>query len=386
MAVEIFMPRLTDTMQEGIISYWYYQEGQSIKEGEPFFVVETDKAAVDVEACASGIVLKIFVEEGKSVLVGSRVAVIGEEGEDIKALLASSDSPLEAGQAEKSDTRPEPKRKKINASPAARKKAKAENIDLSLISGTGNAGMITTKDIELYLEQAQEKEPIEMASESEERIVLKGIAKAMAEKMALTVDIPQVTTAAEVDATDLKKLSKQTKTTITSFVVWAVGQGLKNYPIINSSFDEDTVIVKNQFNIGVSVATPHGLVVPNIKNVKRKDIFAISRDLAELANKGRDNQLSIDDISDGTFTITNSGVFGSLFFTPRINPPESAILGMGKIIEQPVVVDGRIAIRAMMYLSLTYDHRVIDGENAVKFLQDVKKSLEAPGQAFAPTE
>ncbi|MGD8562010.1 MAG: dihydrolipoamide acetyltransferase family protein [Desulfarculaceae bacterium] len=225
-----------------------------------------------------------------------------------------------------------------------------------------------------------------MASESEERIVLKGIAKAMAEKMALTVDIPQVTTAAEVDATDLKKLSKQTKTTITSFVVWAVGQGLKNYPIINSSFDEDTVIVKNQFNIGVSVATPHGLVVPNIKNVKRKDIFAISRDLAELANKGRDNQLSIDDISDGTFTITNSGVFGSLFFTPRINPPESAILGMGKIIEQPVVVDGRIAIRAMMYLSLTYDHRVIDGENAVKFLQDVKKSLEAPGQAFAPTE
>jgi len=384
MAVEILMPRLTDTMLEGTISYWYCQEGDTINEGETLFVVETDKASVEVEASASGFVLKILAKEGEPVPVGSRVAIIGNQGENIDAMLESG-----SAEPEKRDTKTEVNLyqpvnvyKKIQASPAAKKQAKKQNIDLSQITGTGKNGLITKKDIELYLKSRDKQIPQTIILEEDERVILKGIPKAMAEKMALTVNIPQVTTAAEVDATLLKQLSKQSGITITSFVIWAVTQGLKLYPIINSLLDNDVVIIKKRYNIGVSVATPNGLVVPNIKNVEKKDIYTITENLSELVKRGRENRLTLDDIANGSFSITNSGVFGSLFFTPRINPPESAILGLGKIMEQPVVVDGHIAIRSMMILSLSYDHRVIDGENAVKYLQEIKKALELPGAAF----
>jgi len=385
MAIEILMPQLTDTMHEGIISYWCVQEGDNICEGDVFFVVETDKAAVEVEASDSGVVLKLLAVEGQAVPVGSKVAIIGESGENIEVLLEQPNALLG-----KRDHKTESDKKhlesiRIKASPSAKKAAKLKNIDLSLIVGTGKSGMITKKDIKDYLEQETKMQPVVTTAGDEERIVLKGIPKAMAEKMALTIDIPQVTTAAEIDASRMKMISKQSKITITSFVVWAVTQGLKKFPIINSSFDKNAVIIKKQYNIGVSVATPNGLVVPNIKNAERKDIYAVSANLAELVKRGRENRLTINSITGGTFTITNSGVYGSLFFTPRINSPESAILGMGKIMEQPVVVDGQITIRSMMYLCLSYDHRVIDGENAVKFLQEVKKALEEPGRAFEKT-
>ena len=383
MAVEILMPRLTDTMHEGIISYWYCHEGDAITNGDPFFIVETDKASVDVEASASGTVLKIMVTEGEVVPVGSKVAVIGELGENIEELLeTSSDIIKEEDKRTKSDKN-NSKSKRQTASPAAKKLAKSKNIDLNQITGTGENGMITREDIEASLKQKEETPPVAIHCGDGERIVLKGIPKAMAEKMALSAEIPQVTTFAEVDVTQLKKLSKQSGITITSFVIWAVVTGLKSYPIINTSLDGDAIIIKKQYNIGVSIATPNGLVVPNIKDVGRKDLYAIIEDLNELVKKGRDNRLTIYDISGGTFTITNSGIFGSLFFTPRINPPESAILGMGKIMEQPVVIDHQITVRSMMYLGLSYDHRVIDGENAVKFLQEVKKALEEPGRTFS---
>jgi 2-oxoglutarate dehydrogenase E2 component (dihydrolipoamide succinyltransferase) len=151
---------------------------------------------------------------------------------------------------------------------------------------------------------------------------------------------------------------------------------------MNASLDGPEVVIKRYFNIGVSVATPRGLIVPVIHNAEGKDIHRLSDELAGLAEKARENRLSLDDISGGTFTVTNSGVFGSLFFTPRINPPESAILGMGKIMKQPVVRDDTIALRSMMFLCLSYDHRIIDGEQAVKFLQEVKKNLESPRVLF----
>ena len=384
MAIEVIMPRLTDTMHEGIISYWYCQEGDSITEGELLFVVETDKASVEVEACASGQLLKIVTPAGETADVGSQVAIIGDEGENITALLkAEASSPEPADQKSIQDPKGKEKQKRP-VSPAARRKAKAANIDLNLITGTGTGGMITEKDLNRHLQQHNDIQPKGNFEETDQRVLLKGVARAMAERMALTTDIPQVTTVAEVNATQLKILSKQTKMTITSFAVWAIAQALKDFPIINSSFDEDSIILKKQYNIGISVATPNGLLVPNIKHVEQKNICIISSELSELVRKGRDNQLSIEDLSGGTFTVTNSGVFGSLLFTPRINPPEGAILGMGKIMEQPIVVDGRITIGSMMYLSLSYDHRIIDGENAVKFLQNIKRYLEMPGQAFEP--
>lgn len=200
----------------------------------------------------------------------------------------------------------------------------------------------------------------------------------MAEKMAFSAEIPQVTTVAETDVSDLVELSQKTSLTITSFVVRAVVEGLRLYPMMNSSLNGKQIIVKKYYNIGVSVATPRGLIVPVLHNLEAQDIHGISKELGEVARKARENRLALDDISGGTFSVTNSGVFGSLFFTPRINPPESAILGMGKIMKQPVVRGEEITIRSMMYLSLSYDHRIIDGETAVKYLQEVKKALESP--------
>ena len=201
----------------------------------------------------------------------------------------------------------------------------------------------------------------------------------MYERMTLSTAIPQVTTVAETDATDLLALSKAKGISITTFIVRAVVEGLKRFPQINSSLDGRTVVRKGYFNIGVSVATPRGLIVPVLHNAEGKDLTQLAAELKELAAKAREGRLSLEDISGGTFTMTNSGVFGSLFFTPRISPPESAILGMGKIMKQPVVRDDQIVIRSMIYLSLTYDHRHIDGETAVTFLQEVKKALQDPG-------
>ena len=204
----------------------------------------------------------------------------------------------------------------------------------------------------------------------------------MYERMTLSASIPQVTTVAETDATDLLALSKAKGISVTTFIVRAVVEGLKLFPQINSSLDGRTVVRKGYFNIGVSVATPRGLIVPVLHNAEGKDLSRLAAELKGLAAKAREGKLGLEDITGGTFTITNSGVFGSLFFTPRINAPESAILGMGKIMKQPVVRpvagEDQIVIRSMIYLSLTYDHRHIDGETAVTFLQEVKKALQDP--------
>lgn len=376
MAVEILLPRLTDTMHQGMISYWYKKEGEFVQEGEPLFVVETDKASVEVNSSATGVLLKIFVKEGESVDVGGRVAIIGEREEDIQSLLTMI-KPKEEGKREVPLRAEEVPSVKVKASPAAKRRAKEENVDLREVIGTGEYGLITEKDVMEYLKKGEVSETIRKYG-PEEIIPLEGVRKVMAERMALSATVPQVTTVAEADVSDLADLSRETSITITSFVVRAVVEGLKFYPLINASLDGEKIIVKKYYNIGVSVASPRGLIVPVLHNTENKEIYQLSRELVELAKKARENRLSVEEVSGRTFTVTNSGVFGSLFFTPRINPPESAVLGMGKIMKQPVVRNEEIAIRSMMYLGLSYDHRIIDGETAVKFLQEVKKFLESP--------
>ena len=267
---------------------------------------------------------------------------------------------------------------RIKASPAAKRRAKTENVDLTKIAGTGEGGLITEKDIDAYLRRGSAVSDSLRKYGLEERIPLEGIRRVMTEKMTLSLQIPQVTTVAESDVSDLMKLSKEKSITITAFVIRAVVEGLRAYPLINASLEGEEVILKNYFNIGVSVASPRGLVVPILHNAEKKDIQVLSKELSDLAQKARENRLVLEEISGGTFTVTNSGVFGALFSTPRIHPPESAILGLGKIMKQPVVIGEEIAVRSMMYLCLSYDHRIIDGETAVKFLQEVKKNLESP--------
>jgi pyruvate/2-oxoglutarate dehydrogenase complex dihydrolipoamide acyltransferase (E2) component len=377
MATEILMPRLTDTMLQGVISHWYKKEGESVAEDEPLFMVETDKANVEVNASAAGVLLKVFCGEGESVDVGERVAIIGASGEDIQPLLTST-RPAAAEKKEEPVREKEGPAMRIKASPAAKRRAKSENVDLTKIAGTGEGGLITEKDIEAYLRKGSAVSDSLRKYGPEERIPLEGIRKVMTEKMTLSLQIPQVTTVAESDVSDLMKLSKEKSVTITAFVIRAVVEGLRAYPLINASLEGEEVILKNYFNIGVSVASPRGLVVPILHNAEKKDIQVLSKELSDLAQKARENRLVLEEISGGTFTVTNSGVFGALFSTPRIHPPESAILGLGKIMKQPVVIGEEIAVRSMMYLCLSYDHRIIDGETAVKFLQEVKKNLESP--------
>ena len=378
MAVKVVMPRLTDTMLQGVISEWLTKEGDEVREGEPLYAVETDKASVEVTSSATGVLLKILVPQGDSVEVGGAVAIIGARGEDFASLLAPA--PPAKPQREEAPRAAVGPAGRVLASPAAKRKAKELNIDLAQVRGTGEGGLITEKDLDAHLAATPTATPPSAKYGPEERIPLTGIAKAMYERMTLSASIPQVTTVAETDATDLIEMSKAKGISVTTFIVRAVVEGLKRFHQVNSSLDGRTVVRKGYFNIGVSVATPRGLIVPVLHNAEGKDLSKLAAELKELAAKAREGRLSLEDISGGTFTITNSGVFGSLFFTPRINAPESAILGMGKIMKQPVVRDDQIVIRSMIYLSLTYDHRHIDGETAVTFLQEVKKALQDPGK------
>lgn len=377
MATEIVVPRLTDTMLKGTISYWYKKEGEAVGEGEPLYVIETDKASVEVNTSATGFLLKILVGEGESVDVGGIVAIIGESGEDIQSLLTVV-RPVEKEERGVTLKGEETLSLRIKASPAAKRKAKAEGVDLREVTGTGEDGLITEKDVTEYLKKEEKGVGATKKYGPEERIPLDGVRRVMAEKMALSSKVPQVTTVAEADVTNLGELSRETSSTITALIIRAVVLSMKGYPLINSSLDGNEIILKKYCNIGISVATPRGLIVPVLCNTETKDIYQISKELAELAKKARENRLDLEEVSGRTFTVTNSGVFGSLLFTPRINPPESAVLGLGKIMKQPVVIGEEIAIRSMMYLCLSYDHRIIDGETAVKFLQEVKKALESP--------
>jgi pyruvate dehydrogenase E2 component (dihydrolipoamide acetyltransferase) len=375
MATVIIMPRLTDTMHEGKILEWLKKEGEPVREGEPLLVVETDKAAVEVNASASGFLLKILMSPDELVPVEEKIAVIGEKGEEIGGLLVERQEPVVKGRGPEART---PSAPRLRASPAAKRLAKEKGIDLARVAGSGEGGLITERDIENFL-QAEPKQPKVPPYGEEERWPLQGVRRVMAERMAQSShETARVTTMAETDLTDLQRLSKEKSITITSFVVRAVVQALKDFPVINSSLEKETVVVKKYYNVGVSVASPRGLIVLVLHNAERMDLQQISERLGKLAQKARESRLSLEEISGGTFTVTNSGVFGSLFFTPMINFPESAILGMGKIMKQPVVREDQIVIRSMMYLSLSYDHRVIDGEAAVSFLQKVKKGLESP--------
>lgn len=378
MATVVLMPRLTDTMHQGKIVQWLKEEGEPVEEGELLFIVETDKASVEVFASATGILLKIIAAADESVDVGGRVAVIGAPGEEIAGLLeeAAAAAPLEKESA-RAEAAPAASRPK--ASPAARRLAREKGLDLAQVKGSGEGGLITEKDIAAHLSNIPQKPAAGSPYGEEERLPLEGVRRVMAERMAQSSQTAaRVTTVAETDVTDLQGLSKEKAITVTAFIVRGVVKALKDFPILNASLEDGAVVVKRYFNIGVSVASPRGLIVPVLHNAERMGLKQVSEKLSALALKARESRLNLEEVSGGTFTVTNSGVFGSLFFTPMINPPESAIIGLGKIMKQPVVRGDQIVVRSMMYLSLSYDHRIIDGEAAVRFLQKVKSYLESP--------
>jgi 2-oxoglutarate dehydrogenase complex dihydrolipoamide succinyltransferase (E2) component len=386
MAKEVRLAALTESMLEGTITGWLKQVGESVDAGEPLLEVETDKANVEVPSPHSGTLLRILVPEGEVAPVDGLLAYIGGPSEEVE----TGPRPVHA---EVDVSTPEVARERLRSdepglsgprriSPVARRLAKEHGIDdLAQVQGTGPRGLITADDVRQLITSDGDGAPSLRKTKygNEEIVPLKGIRKTIADRMALSRrTAADVTTFTEVDVTALMNLRCETDITVTAYVVRAVVEGLKEFPAVNSSLIDDQIIIKHYINVGVAVALEDGLVVPVIHNAQNKSLVGIAQELAELTSKARSGSLSLDELSGGTFTVTNSGIFGSAFFTPIINYPESAILGVGKIERKPIVIGDGIFIRSMMYLATSYDHRVIDGATAVRFLQSVKAHLEDP--------
>jgi 2-oxoglutarate dehydrogenase complex dihydrolipoamide succinyltransferase (E2) component len=372
-------------MLEGTITKWLKEVGDPVDAGELLVEVETDKANVEVASPHAGILLSILVPEGETAPVGGLLAHIGMSGEEVETVPTPVPTEADASISEQALLKQQSEEHAPSGprriSPVARRMAKEHGIDLAQVQGTGPKGLITAKDVRQLTAVIGDDAPSSRESERDDEVIvpLKGMRKTIADRMALSRrTAADVTTFAEVDVTELMDLRRETEITVTAYVVRAVVEGLKEFPMVNSSLIDDQIIIKHYANVGVAVALDDGLVVPVIHDAHKKNLVEIARELADLTIKARAGSLSLAELSGGTFTVTNSGVFGSAFFTPIINYPESAILGMGKIERKPVVIGDGIFIRSMMYLATSYDHRVIDGATAVRFLQSVKAHLENP--------
>jgi pyruvate/2-oxoglutarate dehydrogenase complex dihydrolipoamide acyltransferase (E2) component len=378
-------------MTQGRIVEWLKREGDPVKEGEPLVSIETDKAEVELQAPQSGILRRVLLGPGQDADVGTPLAILAEAGENIEDLLKKSEAPPKISPQPAAVAPPLPSReaagpsalgppgKRQPASPAARRAARELGVEISQVAGTGAGGLVTEGDLRAFASQGRAV-PGGEAPENVEVILLTGLRRRIAERLATSRHTAaDVTTVTDVDMTEAAALRQGSGFSYTSYVLWAAAQALREFPILNASLDGDRILVKRDIHVGVAVALEQGLVVPVIRSADRKSVEEIEREMEVLATRARAGQLGPSDLTGSTFTVTNSGAFGSLLFTPIINQPEVAILGMGKVVDTPVVRDGAIVARKVMYLCLSYDHRVVDGAPAVQFLQAVKRRLEHPG-------
>jgi pyruvate dehydrogenase E2 component (dihydrolipoamide acetyltransferase) len=438
---KVIMPQMGESIFEGTITKWLKKKGERIERDEPLFEISTDKIDSEIPSPASGIVQDILVKEGETVQINTVVAVIGDgSGKTAEASAPASEEP-KPKEAPKESQKQEVKEVKglaptagptkedeenvdegesrgpssaeeaIRSSPLVRRIAKEHAVDLSALAGkgTGLNGRITKSDILSYVEQGANKSapssppkpggaarsagvvpaappPMKFSGEVE-RVPLTPMRKAIAEHMVMSRRTSaHVTTFFEVDCARIMKAKEQhraefehagAKLTVTPFFVQAAATALERFPIVNSSLDGDTVVYKRAINIGIAVNLEWGLIVPVIKHADEKNLLGLTKALNDLGERARNKKLTPDDVKDGTFTITNPGQYGGLIGTPIINQPQVAILGMGGIKKRAVVVDDAIAIRPIIMLSLSFDHRVIDGAVADQFMADIQKQLES---------
>lgn len=426
MAEYIVMPKMGLTMTEGFLTNWKKSEGDIINTGDVLFDVETDKLTNSYEAKSSGILRKILVREG-TVNVLEPVAIIGSSDEDISDLLkkeetvdAVANKEIKAPSIAQSEAPAAGGRIKI--SPRAKKIAQDLGVDISIVVGTGPGGAITEDDIKSFAEKPSQKkvsptalivaeqldvdtnkiqketrimkddvikfklseELMKYASPVETRAPMTTMRKVIAKRMLESVQIsPTVNYNLKVDTTAMKQLKEDLKETVkvsyTDILVKIVSMVLLEHPLLNSSIEGNEIITRNYVNMGVAVALPDGLLVPVVKYANVKGLKDISKEIINLGQKAKNNELTTDELTGGTFTITNIGMFGIESFTPIINQPEVAILGVNTIEEEARVVDGEIKIKPMMNLSLTADHRVVDGAVAASFMAKLKQYIEKPG-------
>jgi pyruvate dehydrogenase E2 component (dihydrolipoamide acetyltransferase) len=386
MATKIFMPKLGLTMKMGTVSRWLKTEGDNVRKGEPVVEVMTKKITYKVEAAEDGILLKIVADKGRTVPIGAILGIIGSSGENISDLLTVvAVGPAGSGVGES----PLSPSDSVKISPAARKLAEENRIDYARIKGTGPDGRITREDVQKAIAQGVIPSDLRPTLEI---IPYEGMRKAIGDHMALSWSIaPKVTHHTTVDLFELlalretvnSDLKDKEKISITDFLVKAVAKSLEMKPYMNVTLDGEEIKVLKDIQIGVAVAIQRGLIVPVLRSPNLKSLSMISKELKSLVKKAQRNKLDPDETSCGTFTITNIGAYNSVdWFTPIINQPESAILGVGRIVEKPAAVKGQIVIRPLMGLSLSFDHRVIDGGPAAEFLATLIGLIEKPNRIF----
>ena len=394
MTIEILVPDLPESVADATVATWHKKPGDAVERDEVLVDIETDKVVLEVPAPEAGVLEAILEEEGATVLSKQLLAkikpgaVAGEPTKDTTAESQSSpDKRHKAALTEESNDA---------LSPAVRRLLAEHSLDASQVKGTGVGGRITREDIEAHLAKkpAQAEEaPVQVpaAARSQKRVPMTRLRKTVANRLLEAKNsTAMLTTFNEVNMKPIMDLRKQYKDAFEerhgirlgfmSFYVKAVTEALKRFPEVNASIDGDDIVYHNYFDISMAVSTPRGLVTPVLKDCDTLGFADIEKGIKDLAVKGRDGKLTVDELMGGNFTITNGGVFGSLMSTPIINPPQSAILGMHKIQERPMAVNGQVEILPMMYLALSYDHRLIDGRESVGFLVTIKELLEDPAR------
>ena len=433
MAEKITVPTLGESVTEATVSKWLKSQGEKVTIDEPIVELETDKVNVEVPSPSDGVLGSINVKEGETVNVGSLLGTVdgSTSGKESKIKEVNEYSP-----PKKEEKRTQPKifnenkdiksknikskkieepvlkleeeeplileqvheekiiqKKEKQASPAARKIASESKIDLRDIQGSGKNGVILKEDIMSLMGSKPSPSERKIKYGPEERVKMTRLRLTIAKRLKEAQEnAAMLTTFNEVDMSEVMSMRNQykdefqnnygVKLGFMSFFVKACVIGLKNYPSINAEIQGEEIVYKNYYNISIAVGTDRGLVVPVLRETDELSFADIEKNIGQLGQKARDGKITIEDLQGGTFTITNGGIYGSMLSTPILNPPQSAVLGMHNIIERPVVVSGKIEVRPVMYLALSYDHRIIDGKEAVSFLKIVKESLEQPKRLF----
>ena len=396
MAAEIKAPNYPESIQEGTLSTWHKSEGDAVERDELIVEIETDKVVLEVVAPANGKLMQILKAEGEVVASNELIARI-EEG----AFASKESGTHKTSKTQIEADSPSPKSNAVVANPAARKLAREYDIDIASIPGTGKDGRITKEDVVNYrsaagvLESASDTDETlgsQVGDRVERRVAMTRMRARISERLLeVTHTTASLTTFNEVDMSSLMDLRRQyqdeftkvhsgTRLGFMGFFVKASVEALKRFPLVNASIDGADIVYHGYQDIGVAVSTERGLVVPVLRNAENMSIASVESGISEYASKAKEGKLTIEEMTGGTFTITNGGVYGSLLSTPIINPPQTAILGMHKIQERPIALHGESVIRPMMYLALSYDHRLIDGKEAVQFLVTVKELIENPAK------
>ena len=436
MAEKITVPTLGESVTEATVSKWLKSQGDKVIADEPIVELETDKVNVEVPAPSNGVLGSIAVKEGETVNVGSLLGTISDnltqnikqKTEEIKDYnppkkdtikktatkkinKETSEEPVLKLDQESIEVNEEPlileeihkdkitekkiftQRKEAKISPAARKMATEAKVDINKIQGTGKNGVILKEDIMSLMGSKPSPSERKIKYGPEEKVRMTRLRLTIAKRLKEAQEnAAMLTTFNEVDMSEVISMRNQykdefqnnykVKLGFMSFFVKACVIGLKNYPSINAEIQGEEIVYKNYYNISIAVGTDRGLVVPVLKETDEMSFADIEKNIAILGQKARDGKITIEDLQGGTFTITNGGIYGSMLSTPILNPPQSAVLGMHNIVDRPIVVDGNIEVRPIMYLALSYDHRIIDGKEAVSFLKIVKESLEQPKRLF----